>query len=230
MTLAAYEEVVEAEIMPDELTPEQARELTDKIRVNLDNIWELVTEAYTAGAHRALGYASWDAYCTTEFGSNRIKLPREERPETIRSLYEAGLSIKSIVSATGADRNTVRKDLRQGGEFHPPEETLGADGKTYARPEPSVSERDWPEVPEPEPEARDTGENHHTDIINGTRNDLKALTGNYLRYVEEMGRAIPNEGLPPRGNEYITQYLRDTLARLTEVTETAIAKIEGEVK
>ena len=152
MTLATYEEVVDAEIVPDELTRQEARELTDRIRVGLDTVWNDVAEAYTRVAHKALGYDSWDDYCATEFGSNRIKLPKEDRPEQIRSMFEQGVSIKAIVTATGVARNTVRNDLRQGGQFDPPAKQLGQDGKTYTRPEPTVSERDWPEVPEPTPE------------------------------------------------------------------------------
>jgi|SRR5699024_11191187 len=152
MTLATYEEVVDAEIVPDEITRQEARELTDRIRVGLDTVWNDVAEAYTRVAHKALGYDSWDDYCATEFGSNRIKLPKENRPEQIRSMFEQGVSIKAIVTATGVARNTVRNDLRQGGQFDPPAKQLGQDGKTYTRPEPTVSERDWPEVPEPEPD------------------------------------------------------------------------------
>ena len=154
MTLAAHEEIVDAEIVPDELTRQEARELTDRIRVGLDTVWNDVAEAYTRVAHKALGYDSWDDYCATEFGSNRIKLPKEDRPEQIRSMYEQGVSIKAIVTATGVARNTVRNDLRQGGQIDPPERQLGQDGKTYARPEPTVSERDWPVVPDPTPEER----------------------------------------------------------------------------
>lgn len=152
MTLATYEEVVDAEIVPDEITRQEARELTDRIRVGLDTVWNDVAEAYTRVAHKALGYDSWDDYCATEFGSNRIKLPKENRPEQIRSMFEQGVSIKAIVTATGVARNTVRNDLRQGGQFDPPAKQLGQDGKTYTRPEPTVSERDWPEAPEPTPE------------------------------------------------------------------------------
>ena len=229
MTLATYEEVVDAEIVPDELTQQEARELTDRIRVGLDTVWNDVAEAYTRVAHKALGYDSWDDYCATEFGSNRIKLPKEDRPEQIRSMYEQGVSIKAIVTATGVARNTVRNDLRQGGQIDPPERQLGQDGKTYTRPEPTVSERDWPEVPEPEPE-RGNGENRHTDIINGTRNDLNLIAGNYTRYVKAIGKEVPRENLPQRGNEYIIQYLKESLAEITAATEAAINKLEGERK
>lgn len=226
MTLSTYEEVIDAEIVPDELTPEQARKLTDKIRVNLDGIWELVTEAYTAGAHRALGYASWDAYCTTEFGSNRIQLPKEERAETVRSLRESGLSPNAIASATGTSRRTVNRELDKSGWANAhPGETLGQDGKTYTRPEPTVSERDWPDVPEPE-----DNENRETDMANGLRNDLTALTNQYVGVLNSIAKNLPKENLSPGANAHVAQAMRNCLAEIEKATNRAAAHIEGERK
>ena len=226
MTLSTYEEVIDAEIVPDELTPEQARKLTDKIRVNLDGIWELVTEAYTAGAHRALGYASWDAYCTTEFGSNRIQLPKEERAETVRSLRESGLSPNAIASATGTSRRTVNRELDKSGWANAhPGETLGQDGKTYTRPEPTVSERDWPDVPEPE-----DNENRETDMANGLRNDLTALTNQYVGVLNSIAKNLPKENLSPGANAHVAQAMRNCLAEIEKATNRAAAHIEGEGK
>lgn len=228
MTLATYEEVVDAEIVPDELTRQEARELTDRIRVGLDTVWNDVAEAYTRVAHKALGYDSWDDYCATEFGSNRIKLPKEDRPEQIRSMFEQGVSIKAIVTATGVARNTVRNDLRQGGQFDPPAKQLGQDGKTYTRPEPTVSERDWPEVPEPEPASR--VENRNTDLANGLRNDSRMIANSYMDYLIAVAKNLPKEGLDAECTEHVIKALRDNLADITEVTNRAIAQIEGEGK
>lgn len=133
LRLVRPEEIVDAEVVEDDapLSTADARALTDRIRVNLDGLWEMVIEAFKRGAHRALGYASWDEYCEIEFGSNRIRLPREERQDTVRSMREAGLSIRAIQSATGAAKSTVEADLRQVSRFGTPD-VLGADGKTYA--------------------------------------------------------------------------------------------------
>lgn len=133
MTIQKHEEIVDAEVVEDDapLSTADARALTDRIRVNLDGLWEMVIEAFKRGAHRALGYSSWDEYCEIEFGSNRIRLPREERQDTVRSMREAGLSIRAIQSATGAAKSTVEADLRQVSRIGTPD-VLGADGKTYA--------------------------------------------------------------------------------------------------
>ncbi|NOR03635.1 hypothetical protein HGK72_26655 [Mycolicibacterium fortuitum] len=89
-----------------------ARALTDRIKVGVEAVWELIKQAYTERAWDALGYSSWDDYCTREFGASRLRLPREERAEVVASLRESGLSTRAIAAATGLARNTVLSDLR----------------------------------------------------------------------------------------------------------------------
>lgn len=135
MTLATQDDIVDAEIVEEphvnqqDFTEAEAREHTDGLRMSLQMVWNEITEAYVRGAHRALGYDSWDDYCRAEFGSSRLSLPREERAEAVRSLRESGLSLRAISSATGADVKTVRSDLAGVGISHT--STLGADGKIY---------------------------------------------------------------------------------------------------
>ena len=125
-------------------TAAQARALTDRIKVGIEGIWQLVKQAYQTQAWEALGYDSWDDYCTREFGTSRIRLPREERQEVVASLREAGMSTRAITAATGVDRKTVRRDLEQVEEMGPPGPDLresdaepplrlvtGTDGKSY---------------------------------------------------------------------------------------------------
>lgn len=103
------------------MSPEDARELTDRIKVGVGAVWELVKTAYQGGAHRALGYASWDDYCTREFGTSRIRLPKEERQEVVASLRESGLSTRAIAAATGVNRETVMRDLDEVVGNQPPD-------------------------------------------------------------------------------------------------------------
>lgn len=201
MTLAAYEEVVDAEIVPDEITQQEARELTDRIRVVDSELWRMVAEAYTRGAHRALGYASWDAYCNAEFGSNRISIPREERAETVQSLRANGLSLRAIHSATGADVKTIRKDLAGSGVGISHTSTLGQDGKTYTRPEPTVSERDWPEVPEPEPQ--------HDSMTVALINDLR---GPWRRGIKATAKKMTQ-----KERQILIDAIETTLTELKEI-------------
>lgn len=131
-----------------ELSHSQARDLTDRIKVGVEAIWELIKQAYQSRAWAALGYDSWDDYCTREFGTSRIRLPREERQEVVASMREIGMSTRAIGTAIGASEATVRRELAGASNDAPvsaPQPVVGTDGKTYApRPTPR---------PEPEPES-----------------------------------------------------------------------------
>lgn len=168
-------------------TPEYARNLTDRIKVGLDFTWVMVKEAYQVRAHAALGYASWDDYCTREFGTSHIRIPREDRPEAVNSLRDAGLSIRAIASAAGVSTQTVQSDLRAGvsnhhtstgtpesGEAPEPKPITGTDGKTYvskARTEPP------PELtPSPAVTAYLAEHDQKAEDISYVTHFLKALT------------------------------------------------------
>jgi transposase-like protein len=119
-----------------------ARSLTDRIKVAVEATWHLVAEAYTTRAWSALGYASWDEYTTREFGTSRLRLPREDRQEVVGSLREAGLSLRAIASATGTSDQTVQRDLRQVQQITTPDNPpiKGTDGKTYPSSHPRIAE------------------------------------------------------------------------------------------
>ena len=102
--------------------------------------------AYIERAWAALGYDGWDDYCTREFGTSRLRLPREERSEVVASLRESGLSTRAIAAATGVSEGTVRNALKEGAQNYAPAPTAitGTDGKTYAptapKPAPAATE------------------------------------------------------------------------------------------
>lgn len=113
------------------ISAQDARNLTDKIKAGTAALWELIKEAYASRAWASLGYASWDDYCTQEFGTSRIRLPREERREVVSSMREIGMSTRAIASATGTPRRTVRRAMSEVGHSGPPAPVTGTDGKTY---------------------------------------------------------------------------------------------------
>src|SRR5271165_4834479 len=96
------------------LTRDQALAITTKIQFASAVLWDLLVTAYHGRAWSALGYPSWDAYCSSEFKNTRIRLPREERAEVVCSLRESGLSIRAIASGVGIDTKTVQTDLKSG--------------------------------------------------------------------------------------------------------------------
>lgn len=170
------------------VSAEQARTLTDRIKVSVEGVWHLITEAYTSRAWAALDYSSWDDYCTREFGASRLGLPREERAETVQSLRASGLSIPAIAAATGIGVGTVHRALTSApfpnGKPEPDDVPLtqkqcealaaqepdapivGTDGKSYppSRPRPPVSAnvdtstKVDNELPSPAPESDPIGD------------------------------------------------------------------------
>ena len=141
-----------------ECTPDEARELTDRICTGLGVVWELVLEAYRTRAWAALGHGSWDAYCAAEFGRFHMRLPSEERDEVIGSLRSAGLSIRAIAATGVASKATVERSIASSGVINEDTCTVGRDGKKYdavarakARREAEASGEDSPPAPSPEP-------------------------------------------------------------------------------
>ena len=139
------------------LSPVQARDLTDRIKVGVEAMWELVKQAYISRAWSVLGYDSWDDYCTREFGNSRLQVPRENRSEVIASMREIGMSSRAIVAATGLGKGTVQRELEAGGPIGAPDAVTGIDGKTYQPKSPAsepVSGTAGKAGPEPRPVRR----------------------------------------------------------------------------
>ena len=140
-----------------DLTATEARDLTDRIRQTLTISHDLITAACLGRAWAALGYDSWDAYCTGEFAEARmVRLDRDQRREIVAEMDAAGMSTRAIASGLGVARNTVKDDLRsQVDQIDPPAPTpiQGMDGKTYQRP-PAPEKRSRPALA---PQARDAG-------------------------------------------------------------------------
>lgn len=230
MTLATYEEVVDAEVV---LSDSDAEDFDTRFQVALGTYAEARQELIdcvefvrNTNIAERMGFKSRGDYIAARVAGLNVKWAVEDR----RSLVELmahdestgrGMSNVQIGRALGVTDMTVNRDLKATSTFVDVDRVVeSSDGKT----------RTYEAKPEAEPETRDNGENRHTDIVNGTRNDLNLIGGNYVRYVNELKRSIPKAELPPRGNEYIAQYLRDALAEITEATEAAINKLEGEQK
>ncbi len=191
----------------DSLTPEAARDLTDQIRVDLERVFELIKAAYQGRAWVALRYASWDDYITREFGNLHLRPPREKRQEVVRSLSEAGLSIRSISSATQLGDGTVRRALGRpsvpNGAPDDGSRVLGQDGKSYAasrpvRPvEPVGEEGDDAEVldePSPGPLSVDDVLDAPASMVGVEPLNLSERTGDDRERVSRMLREFHGSG------------------------------------
>ena len=126
-------------------TAEQARALTDRIKVAVEGTWQLIREAYASRAWAVLGYATWDTYCDAEFGQTRLQLPREERQEVVASLRQSGMSYPAIAAATGVSVGTAHADAKAFSSESLPNRTQGTDGKTYAASRPAPGPNTWVE-------------------------------------------------------------------------------------
>lgn len=123
------------------LTETEARRITDQIMGLVGSAWDLIAVAYQRRAWAALGYSSWDDYCGNEFGTTRLRLPREERQEVVASLRDSGLSTRAIASATGQSKSQVANDLNalsRNGQRPQPERVQTTAGHSYPaeRPKP----------------------------------------------------------------------------------------------
>ena len=102
--------------------PEQtARNLTRQIQAllgeaskSLENASDLIREAYDRRAWAALGYDSWEDYCTAELGTPLLRLGRAVRQRLVGKLTSGGMSNRSVASALGISEITVRRDLKSG--------------------------------------------------------------------------------------------------------------------
>lgn len=183
----------------------QARDRAERIRTALNVSWQLVKDAYIARDWVALGYSTWDEYCTGEFGEFRIKLPREERQEVVSSMREIGMSTRAIASATGSSDMTVRRDLAAATNVAPesvPAPVTGTDGKTYA-PKP----RHEPATPEWE----DVGTIHPSRLKDIARPTATTIPQSEL---DELN-ALPTE----------QPTMEQPQPRRTPITETAMAAV-----
>jgi hypothetical protein len=55
------------------LAPSEARRLTEEVKRDAQALWSKLVQLYEGGAHTALGYPSWAAYCEGEFGFGKSR-------------------------------------------------------------------------------------------------------------------------------------------------------------
>lgn len=132
MTGQNLDELTSTEADAPSLTAAQARELTDRMKSGLTQIWEIIVVAHHGRAWFALGYASWDEYVQREFGHLNLQPPREERESTVLSLRQAGLGERATAAVTGLSKGTVGNITRSaqaaGAQKWAPDQTEAPNG------------------------------------------------------------------------------------------------------
>lgn len=133
-----------------DLSPEEARALTDEIRASMEELAPVVTRAYKGRVWIALGYESWEAWVAGELGGP-LRLGRNDRKQAVAELRQAGMSTRGIGTALGVHHDTIAEDVKELSEIRQlPDSLTGTDGKTYS----AVR-------PDPERPARATDEGEH---------------------------------------------------------------------
>src|SRR3954469_22994032 len=105
--VAAGETVV---AVPGTCSKQTALNLTREIKRSVEQSWRLIQEAFERRAWAALGYDSWDSYCSKELGAGLVRLSKELRREAVAKLTsgEKSMSNRAIADALGVDEGTVR--------------------------------------------------------------------------------------------------------------------------
>lgn len=106
-----------AELVAD-LTRDAARVLTQQIRDatvrTLDAMSDVeiaIGAAYTGRAWLALGYSSWEDYCSSEFSQTRLWAAADDRQARVHAFRASGLSVRAIAAVLGVGRGTAHRDV-----------------------------------------------------------------------------------------------------------------------
>ncbi|NYI78705.1 hypothetical protein [Nocardioides panzhihuensis] len=96
---------------------------------------DLMEQAEAGGAWKALGYASWTAYWSAEFGDILRGISRDDRRPVVAKMRELGMSTRAIGKVVGVSKDTVQRDLAEAGVSSdtPAPPVTGEDGKTYRK-------------------------------------------------------------------------------------------------
>lgn len=89
------------EVLRSLLSPEDSQDI-EAGDIGVETLWQKLLSLYEGGAHIALGYASWAAYCDSEF---QISDGRAYQ------LLQSGRVIRALLEEEGGERTNVRQPL-----------------------------------------------------------------------------------------------------------------------
>jgi hypothetical protein len=93
-----------------DISPAEARRLTEKIRRGASQLYDLVLEAYERGAYKALGYTGWRQYVDTEFDMS---------PGHAGRLLMQARAVKVLTAATDLAPEDIELSARAASELGP---------------------------------------------------------------------------------------------------------------
>jgi hypothetical protein len=105
------------QILAAALGPSEARRLTDEVKRDAQALWTKLLRLYEGGAHQALNYPSWAAYCEAEFEIGKSHAYRLLEAGHVLAALEAHSPMGDSV---GLNERQAR-ELAQVGRDHGPE-------------------------------------------------------------------------------------------------------------
>lgn len=204
-----------SEVALGSVAGDQARALTNRIKVGLEGTYLLIQEAFASRAWEALGYETWHEYCVSEFDGGQLRLPKAERQKVVELMRETGMSTRAIGSAIGVSQMTVVNDI-------------AATEQNYSVAD-SVPEPDQPEPDQPEPEPPTvTGVNGKTyqAKTERTRPRIK-LTSQFESAVRDLTRLVARFERLTTDDRYRSN--RDVIAELHTPEVRRAAQVLGDM-
>jgi hypothetical protein len=116
--------------IPGQCDKQTALNLTREIQRSVERAWRLLKEAFERRAWAALGYDSWQSYCTKELSTGLVRLSTELRREAVAELAsgKTPMSNRAIAAAVGVCEGTVRSDLTAGAQNYAADPAPAAEG------------------------------------------------------------------------------------------------------
>lgn len=136
------------------LSEGEARSLTDEVKRDAEALWLKLAELYDRGAHRALNYGSWHAYCDAEFGvsqaaayrllsagrtlavinsDNGLPVPSQSQAHALAPLLNEPETLREVWAEASANGTPTVADVREAVGQHRPRLTLPLNEEELAR-------------------------------------------------------------------------------------------------
>lgn len=233
MTLAAHEEVVDAEIV---------RTWGEWAGIIKGDLGQAVEGIVSAGKHLTsakadVNHGEWQDMLD-EIGISRAwaaKLMQIGRnpalanvnqglhlPASIKALYElAKLDPSDIEDGIESGRITPNMKIKDAKAFASNDSALENPDASFEFGDDQVKP-----IVTPSGHTIRSGENEYTDAANGIRNDVQARTNMLLDYLGAVGKNLPGDCLPDYANDHVIQALKNNMEDVQNAFEWTLSQIK----
>lgn len=195
MTLATYEEVVDAEIVPTKVECVQSIE---RAVGHVNGFWNEILWQVHNKAWEGAGYASFDELWEHRYAGLGVRISRQERPELVEALHKLGNNQRQIANKLGVGQKTVSRDVSHLTNVSETRtDSLGRVQPTRKR----QSQDEWPEVPPPEPEPTPDRDSMTVALINDLRGPWRRGITSTAKKMTEKERQILIDAIETTLNE-----------------------------